>query len=101
MMGLFTPFFYLPTFAVEHGMSVQLAAYLVAILNGASFLGRVVPGILADKIGPLNMLFAAGASTGILIFVWQAITTNAGIIVFSVLFGFCSGAIISLMSFGK
>lgn len=96
---MFTPFFYLPTYAVQRGMSPQLASYLVAILNGASFFGRVVPGILADKIGALNMLFAAGLSTGILIFAWQATHSNAGIIVFSAFYGFCSGAIVSLQSF--
>lgn len=99
MLGLFTPFFYLPSFAVSHGMSAQLSAYLVAILNAASFFGRVVPGIMADKLGALNMLFVAGLSTGILVFAWQAMNTNADIIVFSALYGFCSGAIISLMSF--
>jgi MFS family permease len=99
MFGLFTPFFYLPTYAVDHGMSPQLSSYLVAILNAASFVGRVVPGILADKLGPLNMMFIAATCTGILILVWQAITTSAGIIVFSVLYGFFSGAIVSLMTF--
>lgn len=99
MIGLFTPFFYLPTYAVDHGMSAQLSSYLAAILNAASFFGRVIPGILADKLGPLNMMFISGLCTGILILVWQAITTNAGIIVFSVLYGFFSGAIVSLMTF--
>ena len=97
-LGLFTPFFYLPTYAVERGMSTQLASNIVSILNGASFFGRVLPGILADKIGPLNMVFVAAASTGLLIFCLQAMTTNAAIIAFSALYGFCSGAIISLMS---
>ncbi|KAH8591281.1 major facilitator superfamily domain-containing protein, partial [Bisporella sp. PMI_857] len=99
LIGLFTPFFYIPTYAVQHGMSSQLAAYLSSILNGASFAGRVIPGILADRLGALNMLMVAGISSGILIFCWQSITTNAGIIVFSLLYGFFSGAIVSLMNF--
>ena len=99
MIGVFTPFFYLPTYAVQHGMSKELAANLSAILNGASFLGRVGPGILADKIGSLNMMMASGLCTGILVFCWQYMTTNAAIIAFSALYGFFSGAIISLMSF--
>jgi len=99
MIGVFTPFFYLPTYAVQHGMSKELAANLAAILNGASFLGRVIPGILADKIGPLNMMMTAGLCTGILEFCWQLTTTNADIIAFTALYGFFSGAIISLMTF--
>jgi len=99
MIGVFTPFFYIPTYAVQHGMSKELAANLSAILNGASFLGRVIPGILADKFGALNMMFIAGLCTGILVFCWQVMTTNAEIIAFSALYGFFSGAIISLMAF--
>lgn len=99
MLGLFTPFFYLPTYAVDHGMSAQLSSYLAAILNAASFFGRVIPGIMADKLGAMNMLFLAALCTGILIFAWQTMTTNATIILFAVLYGFFSGAIISLMSF--
>jgi MFS family permease len=98
MLGLFTPFFYLPTFAVEHGMSTQLASYLVAILNGSSFFGRVLGGLLADKFGRLNLLMGAGVCTGVLIFCWQKMTTNATMILFAVLYGFFSGAIVSLMS---
>jgi MFS family permease len=80
-MGLFMPFFYLPSFAVSQGMSSQLASYIVAILNAASFFGRVVPGVLGDKLGRLNMLFAAGLSTGILIFCFESLNSNAAIIV--------------------
>lgn len=98
ILGVFIPIFYLPTYAVEHGMSTELASYIVAILNGASFFGRVVPGVMADKIGRFNMLSAMGVSTGILVFCWQAITSNAGIIVFAALYGFCSGAIVSLVT---
>ena len=97
LMGLFTPFFYLPTFAIAHGMSTRLAFYLPSILNALSFFGRVIPGVLADKFGPLNFLLCAGLCTGILIICWIKTTTNASILVFAVLYGFCSGAQVSLM----
>ena len=98
IIGVFTPLFYLPTYAVEHGMSTRLALYLTAIVNAASFFGRVIPGITADKVGRLNMFVAAALCTGILGICWQRITTNGGLIVFAVLYGFCSGAVVSLMS---
>ncbi|KAF7863218.1 hypothetical protein EAF04_007300 [Stromatinia cepivora] len=98
ILGVFIPIFYLPTYAVEYGMSTELASYLVAILNGASFFGRVIPGVLADKVGRLNMFCVVGISTGILVFCWQSITSNAGIIVFAAIYGFCSGAIVSLVT---
>ncbi|TGO82216.1 hypothetical protein BPOR_0887g00020 [Botrytis porri] len=98
MLGVFIPIFYLPSYAVQYGMSTELASYLISILNGASFFGRVIPGILADKVGRLNMLCAVGVSTGILVFCWQSITSSASIIVFAAIYGFCSGAIVSLVT---
>lgn len=96
-LGMFTPFFYLLTYVVNHGMSSQLVSNLLAILNDASLFSRILHGILADNIGPLIMLFAVATSIGLLIFCLQAITTNVALIVFSVLNGFCLGAIVSLM----
>ncbi|OJD18324.1 hypothetical protein AJ78_01637 [Emergomyces pasteurianus Ep9510] len=95
VLCVFTPIFFLPTYAVEQGMSKRLSSYLIAILNAASFFGRVVPGVLGDKLGRLNVVIASGVSSGILIFCWPKITSNAAILVFAGLFGFCSGAIVS------
>jgi MFS family permease len=98
MLGMFLPFFYLPTFAVENGMSTELASYIIAILNAASFFGRVIPGVLGDKLGRYNAFSAAALSSGILLLCMQWLNSNASIIVFSALYGFCSGAIVSGMS---
>jgi len=98
MLGLFLPFFYLPTFAVENGMSTELASYIIAILNAASFFGRVIPGVLGDKLGRYNAFSAAALSSGVLLICMQWLKSNASIIVFSALYGFCSGAIVSGMS---
>lgn len=94
-IGMFSPLVFIPTFAITIGVKPALASYLVAMLNGASIFGRVLPGFLADKFGRLNILAAAGASTAILVFVWPEVTGTAGVIVFAIFFGFCSGAIIS------
>jgi MFS family permease len=94
-MGMYPPMFYIPSDAVAIGMSSKLAFYLVAILNAASFPGRILTGILADKWGRLNMLFFAALSTGILCLCWQVCHTNASIIILTAFFGFFSGSIIS------
>jgi len=98
LLGIFIPPFYLPTFAASNGMSTELASYLVSIYNGASLFGRIIPGILADKVGRFNIYIIAAASSAILGFCWQAVTTNAGVIVFAAVYGFCSGAIVSMAS---
>ncbi|KAK6822867.1 hypothetical protein PG987_014412 [Apiospora arundinis] len=93
--GMFTPFFYLPAYATTRGMDATLAGYLLSIVNAASTFGRVIPGVLADKYGKLNMFGFGGIATGIITFCMSSTTSNAGIIVYSVFFGFSSGTIIS------
>lgn len=95
MIGMFVPLFLLPTYAITKGMDEGLASYLVAMINGASIFGRVIPGVLGDKFGRINTLIGASVATSIIIFCWPEAETNAGIIVVASLFGFTSGAIIS------
>ncbi|KIW19544.1 hypothetical protein PV08_00116 [Exophiala spinifera] len=96
--GLFTPFFYLPQYALQQGMSLDLADYMPSVMNAASVFGRVLPGIAADQVGPFNTMLVKGTCAGILLLCWPAIKSNAAIIVFAVLYGFFSGGIVSLMS---
>jgi MFS family permease len=94
-MGMFTPLFFIPTYAVQRGMNPKLAGYLLAIVNAASTFGRVIPGVLADKYGRLNMFTLGGLATGVVILCMNSVTSNPGLIVYSIVFGFCSGTIIS------
>ena len=50
--ALFGPITFLTSFALAQGIDPNLAYYIIAILNVGSCIGRVVPGILADRIGP-------------------------------------------------
>jgi MFS family permease len=94
--GIFTPFFYLPTYAQQHGMSVGLSFYLIAILNSGSFIGRLLAGALGARAGPFNVLAFCCAACSILIFAWLRIGTNASLIAFSFLYGVFSGAVVSI-----
>ena len=98
MMGMWTPIFYMPTYAVSRGMGATLASYLLAIINASSTFGRIIPGILADKLGRQNMFAFAGISTGIMVFCINEPKTNAALIIYSIFFGFVSGTIISAAS---
>ncbi|KAK5173532.1 uncharacterized protein LTR77_002213 [Saxophila tyrrhenica] len=97
-LGFFTPFFYVSVYATSHGMSQKLSFYLVSAINGASTLGRIIPGFLADKYGRFNMLFLSAFTGGIVAFCWTAATSEAGLIVWSLAYGFASGAILSLQA---
>ncbi|OTB04515.1 hypothetical protein M426DRAFT_58431 [Hypoxylon sp. CI-4A] len=95
LLGAFTPLFYIPTYAVSRGVDPTLASYLLAIINAASTFGRVIPGVLADKFGRMN-IFAIGAfASAIVIFCWNKAETTAALIVYSIVMGFTTGTVIS------
>ncbi|KZL79639.1 mfs monocarboxylate [Colletotrichum incanum] len=94
--GLFTPLFFVSAFGISHGLSSSTAFYLLSGLNGASFFGRVIPGFLADRYGHFNLCALAIFSAGIVGFCWTAASTLAGLTVWSLAYGFCSGAVMSL-----
>src|SRR5262249_57418722 len=54
-MGLFTPFVFLPAFARDHGATEVAAATLVGIIGGASVVGRMGLGTLADRLGVVRL----------------------------------------------
>jgi MFS family permease len=95
--GYFVPLNYLPTQALLAGMGSGMQQYLVSILNAASLFGRLVAGFVGDKIGRLNVFVIACYLSGVWILgLWLPDSHNAALIVFAVLFGFFSGAFISL-----
>ncbi|THU98444.1 MFS general substrate transporter [Dendrothele bispora CBS 962.96] len=98
ILGVFFPIFYLQLDAVERGVGTNLAFYSIAILNGSSAFGRVVPTIFADRCGVFTLLVPCTLACGILIFATDAVSVgNPGVIVMAILYGFFSGACISLL----
>ncbi|KAI3626624.1 hypothetical protein CBS9595_001985 [Malassezia furfur] len=73
-----------------------LAFYLIAIINGASAFGRILPNLLADKLGPFNMIVGLSLCSTVLAFGWMGVDSVAGICVFAVLYGFMTGGYVSL-----
>jgi hypothetical protein len=56
-IGLYVGFFYTSFYGEATGYTNEaLSFYLVPILNAGSVLGRTLPNILSDKIGPLNVI---------------------------------------------
>ncbi|KAI0723230.1 MFS general substrate transporter [Earliella scabrosa] len=94
--GLFFPYFYLQLYAIEHGVNPEIAFYTLAVMNAAAVFGRVVPNYFADKYGPFNTVLPVTFACAVLLFALFGITTLAGTVVFALLFGFFSGAYLSL-----
>ncbi|KAM5448730.1 hypothetical protein MaudCBS49596_005237 [Microsporum audouinii] len=97
MWGMFLPFNYIILQAIAAGTSPTLIPYLLPILNAVSIFGRVLPGIVADKIGRYNvMIVTIFLSALFCLAVWIPVKNTAGIIIFAVMFGFSSGGYFTL-----
>ncbi|KAG1782385.1 MFS general substrate transporter [Suillus placidus] len=89
---------YLSVSAVAIGVSKDFSFYIIAIANAASAFGRVTSGLLADKIGALTTMAVFTAVTGITTIAWPFAKDESQLIVIAAIYGFSSGAYISLYS---
>jgi len=96
-LGLFFPYFYMQLYAVKMGVDPNLAFHILAILNAGSVVGRLLPTFLADRLGVYNIILTTLYSSAVLLFTIFRIDTSAGIVVMTSLYGFMSGAYVSLV----
>ncbi|PQE19424.1 monocarboxylate permease protein [Rutstroemia sp. NJR-2017a BBW] len=82
---------------IANGMSNDLSNYLIPILNAASLFGRIIPGIIADKVGRFNIMILTTALSSIIVLaLWLPSRGNVPILLFAGFYGFFSGAFVSL-----
>lgn len=91
ILGFFTPYFYLSTYASSLGMSSSLSFYFISIINAASLLGRILPGIVADRWGRFNIMVLSMLTGAVVAFCWTRATSIAGLVVWTLAYGFASG----------
>jgi MFS family permease len=90
----------LPTYAtLSNAFEPNTGFYLIAILNGVSFFGRILPGYLADKIGRFNTLLIMIVLTlVVMLALWLPYgdTSLPALYCFAALFGFGTGSWMAL-----
>jgi predicted MFS family arabinose efflux permease len=96
VLGFWTPYFYLAEYGLDHGMATSLANYLFALINAGSFVGRMLGGTSAKRLGHFNVVTFPCYASAILLLCWLRVT-SAGLVVLSIFFGATSGIIIALM----
>lgn len=96
--SLFIPLTYVSSYALHEGFDRDFAYHLLPIMNAGSVVGRVLPGYYADVIGPFNTcIMSVVLSLVACLCVWLPLGhTTAGIIIFSLMFGFGSGTSIAI-----
>ncbi|KAK3942561.1 major facilitator superfamily domain-containing protein [Diplogelasinospora grovesii] len=92
-IGLYIPFFYVSKYALNIGVSQDVAFYMLIIMNAGSVPGRIFPSMVADKIGNLNIMIPAVLSSGIIALAWMRATTQPGLIAVCFFLGLASGSI--------
>ncbi|PWN46924.1 MFS general substrate transporter [Violaceomyces palustris] len=95
MFGLYTPFTYMDVFTGYY--QIPANGYYLSILNAASIFGRVLPGIVADRVGRINTVLPHLMVSGLLGIIFPACTKLGGLLAFSILYGFTSGCYVSLI----
>ncbi|KAH7140810.1 major facilitator superfamily domain-containing protein [Dactylonectria macrodidyma] len=89
----------LPTIATGAGFSPEDGFLLLAIIGGTSIVGRILPGVLGDRVGHFNVLLAMLGITIVFMgtmFVPFGTTSAPVLYAFSTLWGFGSGSFLSV-----
>lgn len=99
LFGYFVPFFFIPAYATHLGLTDSQGASIVSVCSAMNFIGRLVAGLLADRIGRLNaniifLLITAVSS----LLIWTFAFTYATMMGFGIVFGFACGSYFALMS---
>ncbi|KAK9376094.1 major facilitator superfamily domain-containing protein [Lipomyces chichibuensis] len=96
--GFMLPFTYIVSNGIFHGIDENLANYLVSFLNAASIFGRILPSIMADKVGHYNMNTLGISLAGTMILaLWIPAHNTGSLIAFAILYGFFSGTFVALI----
>ncbi|KAI9487975.1 major facilitator superfamily domain-containing protein [Zychaea mexicana] len=83
------PFFFLPSYATFIGLSTTQGTSLISIACAASFVGRILVGMLADRFGNLKVAALFGTITGLSsLLLWIFAYTYPALIALAVIIGF-------------
>jgi len=96
-MSLFVPFVFLGSFAESEGISEVSAAALIGIIGGASVIGRLGLGGLADRAGVTRLFRLSFAGMAVSHVLWLSSGGRFAILVlYAVVFGIGYGGFIAL-----
>ncbi|KAL7619872.1 hypothetical protein AAE478_010418 [Parahypoxylon ruwenzoriense] len=92
MANYFT-FYYIASYGRETlGLSYSSASIMVILINGAGIIFRIIPPLIADRIGPINVITPVTGAWAIVAFCWLAVDNVPGLYVFTCFYGIMSGS---------
>jgi MFS family permease len=90
------PIFHMVTHAIDHGIPVMAATTVLSVAGLASLSGRIVCGLMADRIGAKRMLLIGLALQAVSVSLYVFTRDLAGFYAVAVMFGFAYGGAMPL-----
>ncbi|KAF5364699.1 hypothetical protein D9758_005554 [Tetrapyrgos nigripes] len=97
--GLYTVLTYIDISAVHVGVSDDFSFYLVSLANASSALGRILAGIMVDRIGAVNYVAPMTFFAGILTYAWPFAKSEGSLIAVAIIYGIMNGTFVSSFLF--
>jgi MFS family permease len=90
------PIFHMVTYAIDHGVSVMAAATVLSVAGLASLSGKIICGLVADRVGAKRTLLIGlaiqAASVSLYVFTRELVSFYA----LALMFGFAYGGVMPL-----
>ena len=90
------PIFHMVTNAIDHGVTAMAAATVLSLAGLASLGGRIICGLVADRVGAKRTLLAGLAVQAVAVFLYVFAHDLGGFYALAVLFGFAYGGVMPL-----
>jgi len=90
------PIFHMVTHAIDQGISAMAAATMLSVAGLASLSGKIVCGLVADRVGAKRVLVAGLALQAIAVSLYLFTRELAGFYGVAVVFGFAYGGVMPL-----
>ena len=90
------PIFHMVTNAIDHGVSAMAAATVFSVAGAASFSGKIVCGLVADRVGAKRTLVAGLALQAVAIAIYLVTSQLEGFYGVAIMFGLAYGGVMPL-----
>ncbi|KAF9106230.1 hypothetical protein BGX29_010103 [Mortierella sp. GBA35] len=97
-IGYLVPLYYMQTYAVFIGLTPEQGALILGLANGSGFAGRVLLGVIADRVSNTKtLLFSAWATAFSVMVLWSIAKSFGTLLLMGVTFNIFAGCYISLV----
>jgi MFS family permease len=90
------PIFHMVTNAIDHGVSAMAATTVLSVASLASLIGKIVCGLVADRVGAKRTLVAGLALQAIAVSLYLGTREVSGFYAVALVFGFAYGGVMPL-----